>query len=469
MDPSLPTIAILGRPNVGKSALFNRLCGRRLAIVDPHEGVTRDRLYGECELAFEKKVRLIDVGGLDLSHSDPFQEAIHRQIQAAIREADLLLILVDGQVEPTQGDLQVVEAVRREKKIDKSFLLINKIDAPEHEWRAAPYHQLGISPLICCSALHGWGVGDLLEELAKRLPAPSSTSPSQNTLSLALIGRCNVGKSTFINQLLQDERCVVSDQPGTTRDSLDIPFTYQGSSFTLIDTAGLRRKLPQSIDYFASLRTEGSIERAEICILLCDAQEGVTSYEKRVARKIAEAGKGTLLFFNKWDLVHGVQMEALLGPLRQEIAFLSHCPALCGSALKGRNLHAALQKAQEVSQAGSQQIPTGELNRFIASLLQELHPPIIQGRRLRIYYLTQIGVNPPRFLLFVNSKRLLAPSYLRYLQNKLRAAFGFAGYPIHFIVRGKKRQRPGQKSRSPAEEFQMEEGLPSVEELLQHV
>lgn len=429
-------LALVGRPNVGKSALFNRICKKRISIVDEAEGITRDRLYGDADF-FGKPFTVIDTGGIDPHGEGDFHEEIIRQAEIAIEEADSLVMVVDGQVGVTALDLEVAKVLLRTKK--PLTLAVNKIDSPMQESLVGEFYRLGITDIVPVSATQNNQIAELLEAALDHLEFPENEETEPDGIRLAIIGRPNVGKSTLINTLLNEERCVVSPIAGTTRDSIDAVVEMGDQRFTLIDTAGIRRKQKERevVDKFAAIRTERAIERADVCLLILDATEGMTAQEKRIASHIEESGKGCILLFNKWDLVKGVRMEHCLRRVREELGFLEHCPAYFISAKNGRNLKEIYPAAIEVFENLSQRIPTGELNRFLERAMQKYHPPMIQGKRLRIYYMAQVAAHPPHFVLFVNRPDLMLDSYKKYLINSFRKAYAFTGVPLIFSLRGK--------------------------------
>lgn len=434
MTTYLPKVAIVGRPNVGKSALFNRICKKRVAIVDEQEGITRDRLIVETEL-FGRPFIAVDTGGIDPRSKAEFNDLIKQQAELAISEADSLILVVDGKMEPTSLDLEIAAMLLKTKK--KVVLAVNKIDSELHISRAAPFWSLGISDIVPVSAAQGWQIAELLE---KALDGVQGKHESElKGPNVCIMGRPNVGKSTLVNTLLKDNRTLVSPIAGTTRDAIDIPFTFENEPFTLIDTAGIRRKKGEHevVDKFAAIRTQEAIERSDVCLLMLDAQTGITEQEKRIANMIEEAGKGCILLFNKWDLVKGFRMESCLRGIEDEVKFLHHCPKIFISAKTGRNLDKIFPAVKEVEADAKLRIGTGQLNHFVEQAVQKVHPPMLQGRRLRIYYLTQVAIEPPKFILFVNSPKLMTGAYQRYLQNQFRQTWRFAGVPITFHFKKK--------------------------------
>ncbi len=436
MTQKIPKLAIVGRPNVGKSALFNRLCNQRISIVDEAEGITRDRLYAKADF-FGRPFEVIDTGGIDPGSTVSFNEAIRRQAEIAIEEADVLVLVVDSKIGLTELDSQVAQILHRKDK--PVTLAVNKIDHFDQMDQIHEFHSLGFEEMVGVSAAHGLQVGELLESAFRNTNWEEEVEVDDGTLKVAIVGRPNVGKSTLINHLLDEDRCLVSPIAGTTRDSIDIDIEVGGTAYRLIDTAGIRRKKAEHevVDKFAAIRTQRAIERADICILILDAADGITSQEKRIAKEIEDLGKGCILLFNKWDLVKGFRMEHCLKAVRDEVSFLSHCPALFISAKTGRNLEKIYTEIDQVYAESRKRISTGELNRFLEKAVQACHPPMLTGKRLRIYYVAQVGVQPPIFVLFVNRPDLMVKSYQKYLINTFRKWFKFTGVPLVFSLRGK--------------------------------
>ncbi len=435
----LPKIALVGRPNVGKSALFNRICQKRISIVDEQEGVTRDRLYAKAEF-FGRPFILIDTGGIDFSETIPFAELVRKQAEFAIEEADAVILVVDGQVGVTPFDEEVARKIIRSKK--PLFLAVNKIDQMLDVDKVHPFSCLGIKDIFGISALQGHQIAELLEAVFLAIPEKEEVEEvAQDVIRVAIVGRANVGKSTLLNHLLKENRSIVSPVAGTTRDAIDIPFEKDGQKYLLIDTAGIRRKKAEKdvVDKFAAIRTEEAILRADVCLLVLDSFEGFTAQERRIAAEIEATGKSCILLFNKWDLMKNLKMEHAMRGVRELAPFLGHCPAFFISAQFERNLEKIFPSVKEVFQARYQRITTGQLNKFVELCLQKYHPPLITGKRLRIYYLTQVASNPPRFVLFVNKPDLMTEPYKKYLVNQLRDSFSFSGCPIIFELRGKEK------------------------------
>ena len=468
MQKKLLKLALVGRPNVRKSALFNRICKKRIAIVDEAEGVTRDRLYAEADF-FGKPFEVIDTGGIDAITGIPFQEEVKRQAEIAIEEADALVMVVDATVGVTSLDEEVARLLLRTQK--RLVLAINKIDSDFQKDLIFPFYSLGISKMVAVSAEQNFQIAELLEQAFRGMEFPEE-SAKQEGIKVAIVGRPNVGKSTLMNYLLQEERCVVSPIAGTTRDSVDVEIEVDGMAITLIDTAGIRRKKSENdvVDKFAALRTERAIDRADICVLMLEAKEGMTAQEKKIARSIEEQGKGCLLLFNKWDLVKGFRMEHCLKAIREEVPFLNYCPALFISAKHGRNVNELFTHIKQIREQQHRRITTGQLNKFMEKTLQQYHPPMLQGKRLRIYYLAQVDVHPPQFVLFVNHADLMVDTYKKYLINQFRETYGFSGVPIIFNLKGRKTREESdaavreQIEQETEESFEPEESLEDFEE-----
>lgn len=445
-------IALVGRPNVGKSALFNRLCGQRISIVDDEEGTTRDRIYGEADF-FGQRVDVIDTGGIALDPDIPFQEGIQRQVALAIEEADSIVMVVDGQSGVMPADEYVARLLLKHGK--PVTLAVNKVDDLSHVDDAYDFYRLGIEKMVPISATHGLHLAELLETTLEGLsPDVMEESPSSSKIKVAIVGRPNVGKSTLINYLLSEERSVVSSIAGTTRDAIDADVTMNGVEMTLIDTAGIRRKRAEHevVDKFAAIRTQQAIERSDICILVLEGPEGLTAQDKKITSMIEEAGKGCIIVFNKWDLVKGYRMEHCLNSLKYEANFLAHCPVLFVSAQTGRHIDKLAPAIQEVRKYQLERITTGQLNKFIERAIQAYHPPMIQGKRLRIYYMTHVETQPPTFVLFVNYPHLMLETYKRYLVHQFREGYRFTGNPLVFVLRHRARASATVREESEGED-----------------
>ncbi len=456
---SLLKLAVVGRPNVGKSALFNCICKKKIAIVDEAEGITRDRLYANSEL-FGFPFQVIDTGGIHPWSKAPFNEQIKQQAEIAIEEADTLVMVVDSIVGLTDLDYELARLLLRTKK--PLCLAVNKVDDLSKLSLLHQFYALGIQRMVPISAAQNWHIAELLETALQDFPRGETQVIEDPSIKIAVVGRPNVGKSSLINYLLSEERCIVSPIPGTTRDSIDISFVHNDQQYTLIDTAGIRRKQAEHevVDKFAAIRTERAIERADICILMLDAQEGMTTQEKKIANTIEEAGKGCLLLFNKWDLVKGFRMEHCFKSIEEEVPFLSHCPKHFISAKTGRNVEKIFAPILEIRHASQWRVSTHQLNNFIEGVLQRRHPPMLTGKRLRIYYMAQVAIEPPQFVLFVNNPKLMTDSYKKYIYNQLREVYPFTGVPIRLYMKGKK-----QRTERPAPATQTVHPLAKIEEL----
>jgi GTPase len=449
-------VAVVGFPNVGKSTLINRLAGGSEAVTDAAPGVTRDRRALECEwngVRFE----LIDTGGVDLADADDLARAVQAQAQVAISEADLVLLVIDARAGLGPGDAELGDLLRRSGK--RVIVVANKIDRFEDEPLAAELNSLGLGEPLPVSASHGLGTGDLLDRIVAELRADGAATaaePGEALPRIAILGRPNVGKSSLLNYLLGSERVIVSERAGTTRDPVDTEAEIDGKPVVLVDTAGLRRrsKVAGTIGYYAQLRTERAAERSDAAIVVCDASEGLTSEDLRVAEVAMRAGCATVLAFNKWDLVKdGGSSPSAQGPprtmdlddakARAERKLRLRPPVLTCSALSGRGVGAVARQAIVLADRAADRIPTAELNRFISGLVAERPPPQRHGRRLRLYYAAQVGRRPPRFAIQVNDRKLIVRDWAFHLENRLREAYGLQGVPlvIDYVPRSGRRRR----------------------------
>ncbi len=423
----LPEIAVVGFPNVGKSTLVNRLAGSREAVVHPEAGVTRDRKSLECEWN-GVRFRLVDTGGVDLADDDALARDVQSQARRAIAEARAVALVVDARAGLRAGDAEVADALRRG---DVPVVVVaNKVDRVEDEHLAADFNRLGLGEPFPVSAAQGLGTGDLLDRIAS-LAGDAEIAPNgdEDSVALAVIGRPNVGKSSLVNAFVGDERVIVSDRAGTTRDAIDTEVAVDGRSVILIDTAGLRRrsKVAGTVDYYAQLRSERAAERADVAILVCDAAEGVTAEDLRVADLAMHCGCATLVVLNKWDVTHTDLDDAtarLVRRLRQRP------PVMTASATAGRNVPKLLRRAIELADQRAERIPTSELNRFVGGVIAKTPPPSKRGKRLRIYYSAQIERRPPRFAMQVNDRRLISRDWAFHLENRMREHYGLWGVPI---------------------------------------
>ncbi|MDR5694882.1 MAG: ribosome biogenesis GTPase Der [Armatimonadota bacterium] len=434
----LPTIAIVGRPNVGKSSLFNRLLGKRIAIVDETPGLTRDRLYGVCEWA-GRRFQIVDTGGLTFAAEEPLLVQVRRQVEKAIEEADLILFVVDAKTGISPEDTEIAQLLRESNR--PVLLVANKVDNPAATSSVYDFFSLGLGDPIPISALHGIGIDGLLEEAIALLPKHTEEVP-QEGISVAIVGRPNVGKSSLVNAILQEERVIVDESPGTTRDAVDTALRLDGQRLVLIDTAGLKRKarITHDLERYSMLRTLRAIERAEISALLLDASVGVTSQDRHIVGEILSRGKALIIVVNKWDLVSRSPKgtEAAISQVRQELRGADFAPVLFVSAKKGWGLSEFFWTIFRVAQAYETRIGTGPLNRVIEEAQCSYAPPATSGRGVRIYYATQPETRPPTIVLFVNNPDWMPEQYLRYLEHRLRQAFPLEGTPIRFKLRARR-------------------------------
>lgn len=436
---SKPILAVVGRPNVGKSTFFNRIIGERKAIVEDVPGVTRDRIYAETEWN-GREFAIIDTGGIEASTDNPILSQMRDQAVVAMDMADLILFMVDGKEGLTTADIEVGAILRRTGK--KVILVVNKIDNPSKMPDTIyDFYELGLGEPIPISSANMLNIGDLLDEIVSGFPDKDYEADEEN-IKLAIIGKPNVGKSSLVNALTKENRVIVSPIAGTTRDSIDTPFSFEGNDFTLIDTAGLRRrsKVYDSIEKFSVIRAIAAIERCDICILMIDAMEGITEQDKKIAGIAHEAGKGMMIVINKWDLVEKETntMRDYERKVRAELLFASYAPILFTSVLQGRRIYDILRKAAAIQEIRMRRITTGKLNNLIEDAVMMRQPPSDKGKRLKIYYAAQIGVAPPLFSFNINSRELMHFSYARYLENRLREAYDFEGTSVKFVYNEKK-------------------------------
>jgi len=434
---SRPIVALVGRPNVGKSTLFNRLIGRRQAIVDAQAGLTRDRLYGVADWQ-GRDFTVIDTAGLELEMDDTSRQAIEAQTRVAIEEATLIVFLLDVRQGLQPVDRDIAQMLRRSRR--PIVVAANKADNPGQEHFIAELHELGFADLVMVSAQHGIGVDDLLDRVLELMPPPEEQAGAEDASArLAIMGRPNVGKSSLLNRLLGDERAVVSDIPGTTRDPIDTELLFDGLPVVLVDTAGIRRRSSarDRLEHFSLLRGIKAMDRADAVLLVMDASAGVLSQDQHVAGYALEAGKGLVLVVNKIDLLEGPEKKAAVWEktLRHEFRFVPHAPVVTVSAKSGEGLQKLLPAALEVVGRRHTRIPTNELNRFLREAFLERPPPSFKGKRLNLKFATQANSETPTIVLFVNDTNLLHFSYRRYLENRLRERFGFAGNPIRIVLR----------------------------------
>ncbi len=431
-----PVVAIVGRPNVGKSTLFNRLVGARKAIVEDIPGVTRDRLYDSSDWEGREFV-IIDTGGIRFDEGDIFAREIKQQAQLAIEEADVIVLVLDAQEGITSEDEQVSTLLRKSKK--PVILAANKVENFDRQLDYYEFYNLGLGEPIPISAMHGRNINELLDAVVGQFAPPETYQEDLEAIKIAIVGRPNVGKSSLVNALLGEERVIVSDTPGTTRDAIDTPFEYNGTRYVLIDTAGIRKKsrITEATEKYSVIRSLKSVERADVVLIMLDADEGVIEQDKRIAGYVHEQGKASVIIVNKWDLIEkdGQTMNKFDKDIREELKFLAYCPILYVSALTKKRIFKILELVDFVSDQHNRRIQTSDLNQVVneAMLLNPL--PGGGGRKIKIYYTTQVKTSPPTFVFFANYPEKVHFSYLRYLDNVLRKNFGFEGTPIKLIVR----------------------------------
>lgn len=436
---SKPIVAVVGRPNVGKSTLFNRLAGQRISIVQDTPGVTRDRIYADVEW-LNHKFTLIDTGGMEPEAEDIILKQILIQAEIAIETADVILFVCDIKQGVTDDDLQVANILRRTKK--PVVLAINKVDNTRKEnLEVYEFYNLAIGDPIPVSAGQALGLGDLLDAVVTHFPSEAQSEEDEDAIKVAIIGKPNVGKSSLINKILGEDRLIVSNIPGTTRDAIDSPIEIDGQKYIFIDTAGMRRKskIKEEIERFSIIRAVSAVERCDVAVLVIDAQEGITDQDTKIAGIAHERGRAAIVAVNKWDAIekNDKTMNQYLKDIGNELAYMPYAPKVFISAQTGQRLNRLLEMIQTVNENHALRISTGLLNDVLIEATAMQQPPADKGRQLKLYYMTQVSVKPPTFVIFVNDRELFHFSYRRYIENQLREAFGFMGTPVHFIVREK--------------------------------
>ena len=437
---SKPIVAVVGRPNVGKSTLFNNLAGQQISIVKDTPGVTRDRIYAEVSW-LDKDFTLIDTGGIEPETNDVILSQMREQAEIAIETADVIIFMTDVRQGLVDSDSKVADMLRRSHK--PVILVVNKVDNFE---KLMPdvyeFYNLGIGDPIPISATSKLGLGEMLDEVVKHFPEHSSTEEDDERPKLAIVGKPNVGKSSIINKLTGNNRVIVSDIAGTTRDAIDTPVVYNGKEYVLIDTAGIRRKskIKEELERYSIIRTVAAVEKADVVMIVIDATEGVTEQDAKIAGIAHERGKGIIIAVNKWDAIekHDKTIYEYTKKIKDTLAFMSYAEILFISAVTGQRLNKIYELIDTIVESQTMRIPTGVLNEILTEAVAMQQPPSDKGKRLRIYYMTQVSVKPPTFVMFVNDKQLTHFSYTRYIENKIRAAFGFRGTSIHFINRERK-------------------------------
>lgn len=435
-----PIVAIVGRPNVGKSTLFNIFANSRISIVEDTPGVTRDRLYADTEW-LDTEFMMVDTGGIEIMNTDKIAVSIRQQAQIAIAEADVILFVCDARAGITHEDAEVAKMLRQSKK--PIVLAINKADSPKQEMEIFEFYNLGIGEPIPVSAANHLGLGDLLDAVVEKFPETSAYGEDGNEdeIKVALIGRPNVGKSSIFNTLVGEERSIVSDVAGTTRDAIDTPVIREGQKFLFIDTAGMRRKarIDEPIEKYSIIRSLRAVDRSDVVLMVIDAIDGITEQDKKIAGYAHEAGKGIVLVVNKWDLYDKDNTSTLryTENLRRELVFMQYAPVVFVSAMTKQRIHRLPEVIHYVAEQNAMRISTSVLNQVVEDAIAINPPPTEKGQRLKILYATQVKIKPPTFVIFVNEPEIMHFSYQRYLENKLREAFGFEGTPLQMIIRGK--------------------------------
>ncbi len=433
-----PLVAIVGKPNVGKSTFFNKVCGRKISIVKDMPGVTRDRIYGDAEWC-NKVFTLVDTGGLDFDAKDELNENIQSQAQVAVDLAEVIIFMVDGKEGITNQDHDVADYLRKSGK--PIVLAVNKLDNYSIE-KTFDFYALNLGDPIAISSEHGKGIGDLLDEVVNKLTTIVESEDEEQSLKIAIVGKPNAGKSSLTNRLLGKDRMVVSSVAGTTRDSIEIPFNYDGKTYTLIDTAGMRKKSQieaDTIESYSVFRTLESVRRADVVIFMVDASIGLSDQDQKIASFIADEGKPCVLIFNKWDLIDKVHnsMQDFEKQLKLDFAFISYVKSLYISAKTGQRLNTIMPEVIKAFENANRHVTMGVLNEVVGDAIGSYPPPVYNGRRLKISYCSQVAVCPPTIVFFCNDKALVSPVYERYLEGKLRDAFDFSGTPIKLIFRTK--------------------------------
>lgn len=436
---SKPLVAIVGRPNVGKSMLFNKLVGKRLSIVEDTPGVTRDRLYAECEWCGHK-FDIVDTGGIEPMTDNEILMFMREQANIAISAADVIILVTDVRTGVTAADKDVANMLLRSKK--PTVLAVNKMDSTGRVDPAIyEFYELGMGDPIAVSAVHGHGTGDLLDECIKYFPEDNGEDEEDDRIKVAVIGKPNVGKSSLINHILGEKRVIVSNMAGTTRDAVDSEIDNKFGKYVFIDTAGIRRKskVDERVEKFSVMRAQMAIERADVCLIMIDAREGVTEQDTKIAGLAHEAGKASIIVVNKWDLIEKETgtLEKMRKDVMRDLSFMSYAPVLFISAVTGQRTDRIFELVNFVNDQSNMRITTGMLNNVLADAQARVQPPTDKGRRLKVYYMTQTGIKPLNFVIFCNSKELFHFSYQRYIENQIRAVFGLEGTPIRLVIRQK--------------------------------
>ena len=440
---SKPIVAVVGRPNVGKSAFFNYIVGKRISIVEDTPGVTRDRIYAAAEWR-GREFTVIDTGGIEPFSDDKILKKMRIQAEIAIETADIIILITDIKSGVTAADMEVAQMLYKSGK--PIIIAVNKVDqVGETPTEVYEFYNLGIGEIFPISSLHGLGMGELLDAVYDHFDKEIVNEEEDDVIRVAIIGKPNAGKSSLLNKFIGEERAIVSDKPGTTRDALDTPVEHNGTKYVFIDTAGIRRKskIYDNIEKYSILRAWTAIERADVCIVMIDAKDGVTEQDTKVAGYAHEEGKGIIVAINKWDLIEkeNSTYKKYTDQTKEKLAFMKYAPVTTISAKTGKRVESLYDMIEAVYNSCCIRVPTGILNDILNDAMAMVQPPSDRGKRLKIFYITQASIKPPSFVLFVNNKNLLHFSYQRYIENQLREAFGFYGTPVRFFVRERKRER----------------------------
>jgi len=438
---SKPIVAIVGRPNVGKSAFFNYIVGKRISIVEDTPGVTRDRIYATAEWR-NREFTVIDTGGIEPFSDDKILKQMRMQAQVAVETADIIILMTDIKSGVTAADMEVAQMLYKSGK--PTIIAVNKVDrVGETPAEVYEFYNLGIGEIFPVSSLHGLGMGELLDAVYEHFDDEAADKDEDDVIHVAIIGKPNAGKSSLLNKFLGEERAIVSDRPGTTRDALDTPLEYKGINYVFIDTAGIRRKskIYNRIEKYSILRSWTAVERADVCIVMIDAKDGVTEQDTKISGYAHEEGKGIIVAINKWDLIEkeNSTYKKFTDQTKEKLAFMKYAPITTISAKTGKRVEGLYEMLESVYNSCCIRVPTGILNDILNDAMAMVQPPSDKGKRLKIFYITQASIKPPTFVLFVNNKDLLHFSYQRYIENQLREAFGFYGTPIRFFVRERSR------------------------------
>ena len=431
----IPTVALVGRPNVGKSTIFNKLIGKKVSIIEDTPGVTRDRIYGDVTYN-NYRFHLIDTGGIDIGDED-FNKEIIVQATIAIDEADIIVFIIDGKEELNRNDFTIRDMLKKSNK--KVILAVNKIDNEKRKDDVYNYYELGFDNIIPISGEHNLGIGHLLDEITKDFKPDENPDEKDNKIKFCVIGRPNVGKSSLVNAIVMEEKVIVSNIAGTTRDAIDTPFTYDKEEYVIIDTAGIRKsgKIYENIEKYSVIRAMKAIERSNVCVVVINAEEGIIEHDKHIASYALEAGKPLVLVVNKWDTIKDKTIQEYTNLMRNEFQFLSYVPIVFLSAKTKKRIHTLMPEIKKVYENSKKEVKTSVLNDVIRDAVILNQPPSYKGKRLKIYFVAQKGICPPKFVFNVNSNKLVHFSYERYLENKIRESFDFEGTPIKIEFKNK--------------------------------